>query len=76
MFQIKNLTVTVEEKHILRNLSLEFLLGKTYYLLGKNGSGKSSLAFTLMGHPKYRIESGTLSVEGKDITHTSPDIRA
>lgn len=63
MLQIKNLNVRVEEKEILRDVSLDFSLGKTYFLLGKNGSGKSSLAFSLLGHPKYTISSGTITVE-------------
>lgn len=63
MLQIKNLSVRVEEKHILRDISLEFSLGKTYFLLGKNGSGKSSLAFSIMGHPKYTVESGSIAID-------------
>lgn len=76
MLQIQNLSVSVEEKEILRDISLDFSLGKTYFLLGKNGSGKSSLAFSLLGHPRYTISHGTINIEGKDITAESPDIRS
>jgi Fe-S cluster assembly ATP-binding protein len=76
MLKIQNLTVAVEEKIIVRDISLEFLPGKTYFLLGKNGSGKSSLAFSLMGHPKYRITTGEIIVDSLDVTKSTPDIRA
>jgi Fe-S cluster assembly ATP-binding protein len=48
MITIKNLSVMVEEKEVLHDISLEFEQGKNYCLLGKNGSGKSSLALTMM----------------------------
>jgi Fe-S cluster assembly ATPase SufC len=57
MLQINNLGVEVENKKILEKITLDFEIGKTYFLLGKNGSGKSSLAFALAGHPKYKIVS-------------------
>lgn len=55
MLSIKNLHVTVEKKEIIKNVSMSFELGKNYCILGKNGSGKSSLALSVMGHPKYQI---------------------
>jgi len=56
MLKIENLTVHVEEKTILDTISMNFELGKNYCIIGKNGSGKSSLAMTVMGHPKYIIK--------------------
>ncbi|MDR0283144.1 MAG: ATP-binding cassette domain-containing protein [Candidatus Peribacteria bacterium] len=55
MLEIKNLSINVREKEILSQISLDFGLGKNYCILGKNGSGKSSLAMTLMGHPNYTV---------------------
>ncbi|MEI7920155.1 MAG: ATP-binding cassette domain-containing protein [bacterium] len=57
MLKIDNLTVQVEEKTILDTVSMNFELGKNYCVIGKNGSGKSSLAMTIMGHPKYIIKN-------------------
>lgn len=57
MLSIKNIQVAVEEKVIIENISLDFELGKNYCLLGKNGSGKSSLAMAIMGHPSYEVKS-------------------
>ena len=78
MLSIKDLHVTVEEKEVLQGVSMQFELGKNYCLLGKNGSGKSSLALTLMGHPSYTVtEGGITTDDGKtDITLLSPHERA
>lgn len=76
MIEVRNLSVWVEWKHILRDVSVSFAVGKIYFILGQNGSGKSSLALTLMGHPKYLIEQGNISLDGKDITKMSPDERS
>ena len=45
-------------------------------MLGQNGSGKSSLALTLMGHPKYQVREGTLSLDGEDMALMTPDERS
>lgn len=50
--------------------------GEIHVLMGPNASGKSTLAHAVMGHPKYRVEGGGISFEGKDITKLSPDKRA
>ncbi|MDR0650561.1 MAG: Fe-S cluster assembly ATPase SufC [Candidatus Peribacteria bacterium] len=76
MLEIKNLSVQVGEKPILNQISLTFELGKNYCILGKNGSGKSSLAMTLMGHPNYTITKGVVLLDGEEITTLSPDERA
>lgn len=57
MLSISHLSVSIEDKQILDNVSLSFELGKNYCLLGKNGSGKSSLAMAVMGHPSYTVTS-------------------
>ena len=67
MLITKNLSVQVDKKIILDSISMKFELGKNYCIIGKNGSGKSSLAMSIMGHPKYQITSWELLVieEGK-----------
>lgn len=55
MLSIRNLSVIVADKIVLKDVSLNFELGKNYAIIGQNGSGKSSLAMTIMGNPKYEI---------------------
>jgi len=73
---ISHLTVQVESKILLSNISFELKKGETVGLMGPNGSGKSSLALTLMGHPRYQITSGGIYLDRKDISKLPPDQRA
>ena len=74
--EIKNLTVKREENMILDQISLSFEQGKNYCILGKNGSGKSSLVMTIMGNPLYTVENGEIILNGENITTLTPDERA
>lgn len=76
MLDIKNLSLKIERKQILNDVSLLFKKGKNYCLLGKNGSGKSSLALAIMGHPQYTISTGDIIMEGESILKLSPAERA
>ncbi|MFA6532886.1 MAG: ATP-binding cassette domain-containing protein, partial [Patescibacteria group bacterium] len=76
MLELKNLTISVEDKIIIENLSLKLEKNKVYVIMGPNGSGKSTLALTLMGHPLYKIKSGKIFFEKKDITNLESDKRA
>ncbi|MEK7177654.1 MAG: Fe-S cluster assembly ATPase SufC [Patescibacteria group bacterium] len=76
MLELKNLTINVSDKTIIRNLNLKLEKNKVYVLMGPNGSGKSTLALTLMGHPLYQIKSGKILFQKKDITNEESDKRA
>jgi Fe-S cluster assembly ATP-binding protein len=66
MLSLQHISLSIEDKQILDDVSLSFELGKNYCLLGKNGSGKSSLAMAVMGHPSYTVNSGQLTVNSSD----------
>jgi Fe-S cluster assembly ATP-binding protein len=74
--KVTDLCVEVDGTEIVKGVSLEFEKGKVHALMGPNGSGKSTLALAIMGHPKYKITKGTVTLDGKDITHEKPDVRA
>ncbi len=76
MLSIKNLSVSVWDREILNQISCDFDLGKNYCILWKNGSGKSSLAMTLMGHPKYNVTGWEIVLDWEDLLKLSPDKRA
>ncbi|MDY6864968.1 MAG: ABC transporter ATP-binding protein [Halobacteriota archaeon] len=74
MLQIEDLSVDIEGRRIIEELHLIVQEGETHVLLGPNGSGKSSLLLTILGYPKYKVKSGTISFKGQDITHIpTPD---
>ncbi|MDD5014813.1 MAG: ATP-binding cassette domain-containing protein [Atribacterota bacterium] len=55
LLRIKNLSVKVKGKDILKRINLEVKKGEVHALLGPNASGKSTLAYTMMGFPDYQI---------------------
>ncbi|MGZ6250630.1 MAG: Fe-S cluster assembly ATPase SufC [Candidatus Chromulinivorax sp.] len=71
MISIQNLSVDMQDKMILHTISLHIPLGKIHALMGQNGSGKSSLAYALMGMPLYQIQQGQIFFAGQDITAMS-----
>lgn len=73
---IWHLTVSVEGKKILQDVSLELRKGEVHVLMGPNGSGKSTLAYALMGHPRYAVDRGKAMFKGKNILKLAPDERA
>lgn len=73
MLHISHISVSIGEKSIIPDFSYSFEKGNIYAILWKNGSGKSSLAFSLFRHPRYTL-TGDVFYDKKDITHVWPDI--
>jgi len=74
--EIKNLHARIEEKEILKGLNLEIKGGEVHAIMGPNGTGKSTLASTLMGHPKYEVTEGSVTLNGQDVLEMAVDERA
>jgi Fe-S cluster assembly ATP-binding protein len=73
---IHDLHVRVEEREILKGLTLTVRQGEVHALMGPNGSGKSTLANALMGHPKYTVTQGQVQMKGVDLLPLTTDERA
>lgn len=73
---IRNLRVSIEGKEILKGFDLTLPQGEVHTIMGPNGTGKSTLAYTLMGHPNYEVTSGEVLFKGQNILELEPDERA
>jgi Fe-S cluster assembly ATP-binding protein len=64
---IKNLSVSIEEKKILDNFSLEMNEGEVHAIMGPNGCGKSTLSNVLAGKEEYEVLSGEIIFKNKNL---------
>ena len=76
MIEIKNLHINIEEKEILKGISLKVMPGELHVIMGRNGSGKSTLANVLAGQEKYEVIKGAITFEGGNLLDLSPEERA
>ena len=63
-------------KTILKGVNLTINPGEIHAIMGPNGSGKSTLAYAIAGHPKYEITSGSVTLDGVELTDLTVDERA
>jgi Fe-S cluster assembly ATP-binding protein len=78
--EIKDLHVSVVadevEKEILSGVNLTIKAGETHAIMGPNGSGKSTLSYAIAGHPKYKVTSGSVLLDGENVLDMTVDERA
>lgn len=76
LLDIHDLRVCVDGKEVVAGVDLVVAPGEVHAIMGPNGSGKSSFANALMGHPRYRVTTGTVRFRGQDLLAMSSDQRA
>jgi len=76
VLEVRDLSVSVEDKAILKGVSLTIKSGESHAIIGPNCSGKSTLAYSLAGHPKYTVTGGSVTLDGEDVLAMSVDERA
>jgi Fe-S cluster assembly ATP-binding protein len=76
MLEIRNLHARVEDKPILRGITLTVHPGEVHAIMGPNGSGKSTLAGILAGKADYEITEGQVLYKGQDLVELDPEERA
>ncbi len=74
--EIRNLHVSVNDREILKGVNLTVRKGEIHAIMGPNGTGKSTLAYTLMGHPAYTVTEGEVIFKGQNILELEPDERS
>ncbi len=74
MLTLSQVSVSIHDKEIVHDFNYTFAAGETIAILGHNGSGKSSLALSIMGHPRYQM-AGNIILDGQDISGVSPTDR-
>ncbi len=76
MLDIKNLKASIDEKEILKDVSMSFRAGEVHAIMGPNGSGKSTLAKVIAGHPDYEVTQGDIVLDNESILELEADDRA
>ena len=74
--EIKDLHVSIDGKEILKGVNLTAKQGEIHAIMGPNGTGKSTLAYTLMGHPSYTVTQGEVLFKGQNLLDLAPDERS
>lgn len=76
MLLIKDLKAKIGDKEILKGVDLEIPTGEIHVIMGPNGVGKSTMGHVLMGHKSYERTSGSIVLDGVDITDSDTAARA
>ena len=76
MLSVRDLHVSVQDKPILKGLSLDVPAGEVHAIMGPNGAGKSTLSYVLTGRDGYEVTSGSATLDGEDLLALAPDERA
>lgn len=73
---IKDLNVSIDDKEILKGVNININGGEIHAVMGPNGTGKSTLASAILGHPRYQVTSGSITLDEQDVLEMEVDERA
>jgi Fe-S cluster assembly ATP-binding protein len=73
---IRNLHAGINGQEILKGVDLTINKDEVHALMGPNGTGKSTLAYILMGHPAYEVTAGEVLFKGQNLLELEPDERS
>lgn len=76
LIELNELSVSIDNQEIVKDLSLKIMQGHVHALMGPHGSGKSTLAYALLGHPKCNVTKGAIYFNGQDVTDLEVEKRA
>ncbi|MBO6047097.1 MAG: Fe-S cluster assembly ATPase SufC [Erysipelotrichaceae bacterium] len=76
VLKVENLHVAVGGEEILKGVDLTLSTQETHALMGPNGNGKSTLLAAIMGHPRYEVTEGSITLDGEDVLAMSVDERS
>ena len=76
MFKISNLTVSIDDKEILKNVGIDVGPGEVHAIMGPNGSGKSTLAHVCAGKEEYTVLSGNVVLNDEELLEMEPEERS
>ena len=76
ILEIQGLKASVNDTEIVKNLNLIVNAGEIHAIMGKNGSGKSTFAKIVAGHPAYRVTGGDILFYGESILDIEPEQRS
>ena len=76
LLEIKGLRTSIGDTDILHGINLKIMPGEIHAVMGRNGSGKSTTANVLMGHPDYEVTDGSIHLDGEDLLEMEAHERA
>ena len=76
MLEINNLSAGIENKKIINNVNLKIKKGEFHVIMGRNGTGKSTLSNVITGKENYEIKTGDIIYNNKNLENLTPDERA